>query len=147
MVCMGIIIPQMKSFYTNCLMGFPLEECRIYDIAYMWPILVIQSCLCTVMIIIKTIMIRKTYRLYILFHEFRSPLLTFIKSEVHTKIELPVLCVSLCNVEKSIQLREMMLTIPFTMEESNVCSTYLMQRNCMQVEDSMTFHTLYKLPL
>lgn len=90
LLCMIIIIPQMKTFYTNCLMGFPLEECRIYDYSYMWPILSIQSILCLIALGIKTITIRKTYKLYILFHEYRSPLLPYLHNEISTRIELPV---------------------------------------------------------
>lgn len=71
-------------------MGFPLEECRIYDYSYMWPILSIQSILCLIALGIKTITIGKTYKLYILFHEYRSPLLQYLHSEICTRIELPV---------------------------------------------------------
>ncbi|KAK8804996.1 hypothetical protein WA171_006961, partial [Blastocystis sp. BT1] len=34
--CMIIVCPQMNSFLTKCNMGFPSEDCRIYDIHYMW---------------------------------------------------------------------------------------------------------------
>ena len=80
----------MYSFHSNCLMGFSIEDCRIYDISYMWPILFIQFLLCTIVLIIKIIMIKRAYRLYILFHEFRSPFLLYLQEKTRIKIELPV---------------------------------------------------------
>ena len=86
---MIIITPQMSSFYTNCLMGFPVEDCRIYDISYMWPILLTQSILCMISIGIKYITIKTSYQIYILLHEFKSPLLSYITKDKFTYLSFP----------------------------------------------------------
>ena len=86
---MIIIIPQMSTFYTNCLMGFPVEDCRIYDISYMWPILLTQSILCMISIGIKCNTIKMSYQIYILLHEFKSPLLSYFTKDKYISFSFP----------------------------------------------------------
>ena len=68
----------MQSFYTTCIMGFPVEDCSIYNIQKMWKIILLQSVLCSVVIGIKIVMIRRAYALYLNLHELKSPLLRVI---------------------------------------------------------------------
>ena len=75
---MLIILPQMDSFHSKCEMGYPSEDCRIYDIHSMWPVLLTQTILCVVVLVIKCTMVRTAYSLYWNLHEHRSPLLETI---------------------------------------------------------------------
>lgn len=86
---MIIVGPQMNSFLTRCNMGFPSEDCRIYDIHYMWPILLVQTLLCLIVIAIKSIMVRRAYSLYWYLHEFKSPLLKYIHEGRYLHIDIP----------------------------------------------------------
>lgn len=45
-------------------------------------------------------MIKRTYRLYILFHEFRSPFLSYLQEKTRIKIELPVKYQFTLTIEK-----------------------------------------------
>ena len=88
-MCMAIILPQMKTFHSQCVAGFPSEDCRIYDIGYMWPILVTQTILDLIVVAIKSEMLRKAYHLYRFLHEYKSPLLNVIDGGRHFQITLP----------------------------------------------------------
>ena len=89
-ICMIIVIPQMGTFLSRCQMSFPSEDCRIYDLGHMWPILLVQSALCAIVVAIKIVMIKRSYHLYLLLHEYKSPLLNYITQGKYLKIEMPV---------------------------------------------------------
>lgn len=78
----------MSSFHSNCMMTFPSEDCRIYDIHYMWPILLIQFILCVAVVAIRVFMFIYTYRLYKLLNVCYSPLLFLDKSKEYKEISL-----------------------------------------------------------
>ena len=71
----------MGSFHSNCLMTFPSEDCRIYDIHYMWSVLLIQFILCIAVVAIRVFMFIYTYRLYRLLNLYYSPLLFVDKGQ------------------------------------------------------------------
>lgn len=88
---MVLVVPQMSAFHQQCVAGFPMEDCRIYDFGYMWPILLSQLILDLVVVAIKIDMFRKTHRLYLLLHEYKSPLLRVIGGERFLQLHLPAI--------------------------------------------------------
>ena len=71
-------------------MTFPSEDCRIYDINYMWPILLIQFILCIIVVVIRVIMFIFAYKLYKLLNVFYSPLLYLDKNQSYKETSLSV---------------------------------------------------------
>lgn len=88
---MVVVVPQMHAFHQQCVAGFPTEDCRIYDIGYMGPILLSQTILDLVVVAIKTDMFRKAHHLYLLLHEYKSPLLRVIGGERFLQLRLPAI--------------------------------------------------------
>ena len=80
-LCMLIVLPQMTSFYSSCLLTFPVEDCRIYEFEFMWPILLSQFLLCVVVIMVKIMMFRSAHRLYRLLLTYGAPLLSPIRNQ------------------------------------------------------------------
>ena len=108
---MIIILPQMNSFHSKCEMGYPSEDCRIYDIHFMWPVLLTQSILCVVVLAIKCVMVRIAYSLYWVLHEHKSPLLSTIANCSDANVCVPIEW--RIENEGNIEQRLMMITVPF----------------------------------
>ena len=105
---MIIILPQMDAFHSKCEMGYPSEDCRIYDIHSMWPVLLTQTILCMIVLVIKWVMVRTAYSLYWILHAHKSPLLETIanRSDVCTLVEWRI------EIEGNIEQGFVTITVP-----------------------------------